>query len=344
QLRKQNQSLQATLRAGENEQKLLRQALDTSQQHLPELEKTIAVLTAKLQSAGVSQKALADSQSEADQLRKQNQSLQATLRTGEEEKIALNLALKESQKKAVNIESQLLLMRKQNKEKPLLSDALQKNTPTVAKQNVPMTSDELRDYALGAFWAQEMTTLMKSKEAYGYQIARQQVLSGITDMVNGHLKVPKEKLINVLQALDKGSSEREEQIRATARNEGRQLIQHFHKLSGVQQASEGYYYLVIDKGAGSIKTTDIVAVTIRESLANGKVISDMNAKGTVLELRLSKFPSLFKSAISHVNNHGRLQIVVPPVLAYGNNGRMPDIPPESTMVYDIQIIGVVPKK
>ena len=266
------------------------------------------------------------------------------MHTGEEEKIALNLALKESQKKNVNIESQLLLMRKQNKEKPLLSDVLQKNTLTIAKQNVPMTSDELRDYALGAFWAQEMTALMKSKEAYGYQIARQQVLSGITDMVNGHLKVPKEKLINVLQALDKGSSEREEQIRATARDEGRQLIQHFHKLAGVKQASEGYYYLVIDKGAGSIKATDIVAVTIRESLANGKVISDMNAKGTVLELRLSKFPSLFKSAISHVNNHGRLQIVAPPVLAYGNNGRMPDIPPESTMVYDIQVVGVVPKK
>ncbi|MBE4916870.1 FKBP-type peptidyl-prolyl cis-trans isomerase, partial [Enterobacter cloacae complex sp. P4RS] len=53
-----------------------------------------------------------------------------------------------------------------------------------------------------------------------------------------------------------------------------------------------------------------------------------------------KYPPLFKSALSHVNNHGEIRIVVPPALAYGERGRLPDILPNSTMIYDIKVIDV----
>lgn len=44
--------------------------------------------------------------------------------------------------------------------------------------------------------------------------------------------------------------------------------------------------------------------------------------------------------LSVLNNHGEVRIVVPPQLAYGEEGRLPDIPPDSTMVYDIKIVDV----
>ncbi|MBB3324128.1 FKBP-type peptidyl-prolyl cis-trans isomerase [Atlantibacter sp. RC6] len=110
----------------------------------------------------------------------------------------------------------------------------------------------------------------------------------------------------------------------------------------MKRASLGYYYLIVDKGTGKIKNNDTVAVTMRESLPNGKVINDMSKKGSVLALPLNQFPPLFKSAISQVNNHGELRIVVPPELAYGEKGSMPDIPPNSTMIYDIKVVDVSP--
>jgi len=96
----------------------------------------------------------------------------------------------------------------------------------------------------------------------------------------------------------------------------------------------------VNKGETKIKGSDTVALTMRESLVNGKVINDMAEKGTVLTLPLDRFPPLFKSAISKVNNLGELRIVVPPELAYGEAGNMPDIPPHSTMIYDIKIVGM----
>ncbi|MNF15415.1 putative FKBP-type peptidyl-prolyl cis-trans isomerase [compost metagenome] len=44
-----------------------------------------------------------------------------------------------------------------------------------------------------------------------------------------------------------------------------------------------------------------------------------------------------------INKQGRLQMVVPPELAYGEEGSTPDIPPNATMVYDIQVMDVNPQ-
>ncbi|WP_446717716.1 FKBP-type peptidyl-prolyl cis-trans isomerase [Erwinia sp. OLCASP19] len=43
------------------------------------------------------------------------------------------------------------------------------------------------------------------------------------------------------------------------------------------------------------------------------------------------------TAYLHLKNHGSLTMVVPPVLAYGDEGYPPQIPPGATMVYTVRI-------
>lgn len=79
---------------------------------------------------------------------------------------------------------------------------------------------------------------------------------------------------------------------------------------------------------------------MKETLAGGRVIQDMDRSGKVLSQPLSAFPPLFREAIGYLKNHGSLTMVVPSALAYGEAGYPPQIPPNATMVYQLRIVDV----
>lgn len=203
----------------------------------------------------------------------------------------------------------------------------------------PTSADEIRDYAVGAYWGQEMESMINKKAAEGYHLAWQVILSGASDMMNNRLTVKKEKLAAVLYQLYK-SSEKKTDSSSSVQDEGSRFLENYSREPGVKRSTMGYYYKVLEKGAGKIREGDTVAVVIRESLWNGKVINDMNEKGKVLVLSLNKYPALFKSVIRMMNNHGIAQIAVPPELAYGQKGRPPLIPANAVMLYQIKVVNV----
>ncbi|MBE4916876.1 hypothetical protein INF70_22005, partial [Enterobacter cloacae complex sp. P4RS] len=143
------------------------------------------------------------------------------------------------------------------------------------KRAIPNSPDEIRDYALGAYWAQEMMGMISEKEGYGYHINYQQVLNGADDKMHNQLKVPQEKLVSVLKTLYAESKKREETVTKLSDNEGKKFLQQFSSLTGVKRDPAGFYYLIAEKGKGKISSSDTVAVAMRESLSNGKVIDDM---------------------------------------------------------------------
>ena len=342
----------ATL-SGAQDQKVqqMQKALQESQKQAADDQKQIAGLTSEQalskKAATETQKVLTESQSKIKALEKQlvDSALAQSVKDKSLQEAQQKLADNQKQSEALTAKWQEASKQLEAQTKQLAD--LQKAQPEVAKTGKPQTKNEIRDYALGAFWAQEIIGMMKNKEGDGYRIAKQQVLNGMTDELNNQLKLSKEDLVSVLKELDQSSQAKEKSLATEAMSQGNEYLTQFSKKAGVKRASLGYYYLIADKGVGKIASSDTVAVTMRESLTNGKVISDMTKKGTVLALPLSQFPPLFKSAISQVNNRGELRIVVPPELAYGEKGSLPEIPPNSTMIYDIKIIDVThnpPKK
>lgn len=181
-------------------------------------------------------------------------------------------------------------------------------------------------------------------EADGLVLSRQHVASGVSDFLQGKFKIPKEKMVASLKEMDKEvTSHPSDAKKEVAEDKGQNYMTSFSKQPGAKKAEMGYYYRVTAKGKGKIEKTDTVAIVVKESLAGGKVIKDMSKMGKALVLPLDKFPPLFQSAIMKINKQGRLQMVVPPELAYGEEGSAPDIPPNATMVYDIQVMDVNPQ-
>lgn len=213
------------------------------------------------------------------------------------------------------------------------------SSPHTPATYTPKSADEIRDYAIGAYWGQEMEGMINKKAAEGYHLAWQGVLRGASDMMNNQLTVKKETLAAVLHQLYK-ASEKSTETSSSDQDEGGHFLENFSKEPGVKRSAMGYYYKVLEKGKGKISEGDTVAVVIRESLWNGTVINDMNKKGKVLVLPLNKYPALFKSIIRLMNNHGVEQVAVPPELAYGQKGRPPLIPANAVMLYQIKVVSV----
>lgn len=213
------------------------------------------------------------------------------------------------------------------------------SSPHTPATYTPKSADEIRDYAVGAYWGQEMEGMINKKAAEGYHLAWQVVLSGASDMMNNQLTVKKETLAAVLHQLYK-TSEKTTETTSSDQDEGSHFLENFSKEPGVRRSAMGYYYKVLEKGTGKISEGDTVAVVIRESLWNGTVINDMDEKGKVLVLPLNKYPALFKSIIRLMNNHGVEQVAVPPELAYGQKGRPPLIPANAVMLYQIKVVSV----
>ncbi len=308
----------------------LQAALDASQQQLAANSKQLAENNKKLAGVTESQTAKEKTLAEATVL----------LKTRDETIKGLQHNAQQAAKNSETVKAELQeAQKKLDAQSRQLAD-LQKAPMPVASGEMPKTKDEIRDYALGVYWAHEIANMIKSKESLGYRIGQQQVLNGVTDLIHNQLKIPQQELLETLKELDQQSQDKEKDVATAAKTEGKAFMTRFSKTAGVKRDPMGYYYMIVNKGETKIKGSDTVALTMRESLVNGKVINDMAEKGTVLTLPLDRFPPLFKSAISKVNNLGELRIVVPPELAYGEAGNMPDIPPDSTMIYDIKIVGM----
>ncbi|MNV65654.1 putative FKBP-type peptidyl-prolyl cis-trans isomerase [compost metagenome] len=148
---------------------------------------------------------------------------------------------------------------------------------------------------------------------------------------------------SALKAADAALQQAQQQRQQAIRGEGKTYLADFAKQPGVQKDALGFYYRVDYAGSGQINANDNVDIVVRESLPDGQVIKDMDLAGTTISLPLSQYPPLFRAAIGKLNKHGSMTLVVPPVLAYGDKGSPPAIPPGATMIYTLRVADVLPQ-
>jgi FKBP-type peptidyl-prolyl cis-trans isomerase len=238
--------------------------------------------------------------------------------------------LEESNDNANKKGQELVLLTKKNKE----SEKEFSDLKAGLLVSPPDTDEEKKAYSLGANWGQEIIDALNQLENNHVKLNLQQVSSGVNDAIKNELKLPRESIAKILTELTLFVSGNSDDAK---RKPDDSFTSAFVKTKGVKKSPMGYYYLIQEKGTSTIKDSDVVEVTVKESLPDGKVIKDMAETGRTLTLPLDKFPPLFSSAIGLIGDQGKIKMVVPPELAYGEQGRPPEIPPASTMVYEVTV-------
>jgi FKBP-type peptidyl-prolyl cis-trans isomerase FkpA len=108
-----------------------------------------------------------------------------------------------------------------------------------------------------------------------------------------------------------------------------------YKLNYLKTES-GLYYQVLATGIGdTILPTDEVSFTYKGKLLNG-VSFDENHKDNPITFKVSKLILAWQEAMFYVKNGGKIKLIVPPQLGYGDSD-IDKIPPNSILYFEMEV-------
>ncbi len=141
-------------------------------------------------------------------------------------------------------------------------------------------------------------------------------------------------------------SKREKELLSTASKNQEQAASFYAQLNqkeNVRKSPTGLFYEI--EAEGSIprpKPEDSVTVHYKGQLINGDVFDSSYARGAPATFSLDRVIPGFREGLQLVGKGGRIKLYIPPELGYGNND-IPGIPPGSTLIFEIEVLDVLPQ-
>ncbi|WP_373820287.1 FKBP-type peptidyl-prolyl cis-trans isomerase [Glaesserella sp.] len=202
-------------------------------------------------------------------------------------------------------------------------------------------------YAVGVLMGKNIEGVIESqKDIFSYNQDR--ILAGVQDTLKKSGKLTDEDLQKQLKALDTYLQEQEDKILAERSKStieaGDKYRAEYEKKSGVKKTASGLLYKIEKAGEGdSPKAEDSVKVHYKGTLPDGTVFDSSYDRGEPIEFQLSQLIPAWVEAIPMLKKGGKMEIVVPPKLGYGDR-QAGKIPANSTLVFEIELLDFSPAK
>jgi len=104
----------------------------------------------------------------------------------------------------------------------------------------------------------------------------------------------------------------------------------------------GLKYQVMNQGTGTVspKPTDKVTVHYTGTLLDGTVFDSSVQRGQPLSFSLNRVIAGWTEGLQLMKVGDKFKFEIPPNLAYGAAGAPPAIPPNSTLVFEVELLGI----
>jgi len=113
---------------------------------------------------------------------------------------------------------------------------------------------------------------------------------------------------------------------------------------GVVTLPSGLQYKVLKEGTGPKPTAqDVVLCNYRGTLIDGTEFDSSYKRGEPLKIPVGGVIKGWTEALQLMPVGSKWQLVIPPDLAYGDRGAGEDIGPNSTLVFEVELVSIEPK-
>jgi FKBP-type peptidyl-prolyl cis-trans isomerase len=112
--------------------------------------------------------------------------------------------------------------------------------------------------------------------------------------------------------------------------------------SAMITTASGLKYQVLKKGTGTVspKATDTVKVHYHGTLLNGTVFDSSVQRGEPISFPLNGVIPGWTEGVQLMKVGDKFKFEIPPNLAYGAASPSPQIPPNSTLVFEVELLGI----
>lgn len=224
---------------------------------------------------------------------------------------------------------------------------------TATSQNTTATSNQkFKDenqqvaYALGASIGRYIDNSLQQQNELGINLDKKILLQGFQDVLADKGKLSDEEISKTLEAFTIQVKEAEKKQIAKIAGEngakGKAFRDDFAKKPGVKKTASGLLYRVELAGSGSApKDDDTVVVNYKGTLIDGKEFDNSYQRNEPLSFRVDRTIQGWIEGLKYIRKGGKIELVIPPDLAYGETGR-PGIPPNSTLMFQVELLDIKP--
>ncbi|MGH8094455.1 MAG: FKBP-type peptidyl-prolyl cis-trans isomerase [Chthoniobacterales bacterium] len=172
--------------------------------------------------------------------------------------------------------------------------------------------------------------------------------AGIKDGLSGNKPLLTEDQVKeVMGTFQKDMMEKQATARKAAGEknaaEGKKFLEENKKKEGVKTTASGLEYKVLKEGTGATpKANDTVKVNYRGTTIDGKEFDSSYKRGQPATFPVNRVIKGWTEGLQLMKAGSKYQFFVPADLAYGERGAGSDIGPESTLIFDVELLDVVP--
>jgi FKBP-type peptidyl-prolyl cis-trans isomerase FkpA len=113
------------------------------------------------------------------------------------------------------------------------------------------------------------------------------------------------------------------------------------KEPGAQVMPSGLVFRSLKEGSGpSPQASDKVRVHYRGTLPDGKEFDSSYARGQPAEFPLDRVIKCWTEGVQKLKVGGKARLTCPPGIAYGERGAGGTIPPNATLHFEVELLGI----
>lgn len=184
-------------------------------------------------------------------------------------------------------------------------------------------------------------------KSQGLEISPEVLAQAIEDTLSGNkTRLSDDEARQVITALQQEIMQhREEQAQKAAGEnlkEAESFLEKNAKATGVKQTESGLQYIVLQEGKGKTpKATDKVKVHYTGTLLNGEKFDSSYDRGEPATFGVNAVIKGWTEALQLMKEGGKLKIFIPPSIGYGERGAGARIPPNSALIFEVELIEVL---
>jgi FKBP-type peptidyl-prolyl cis-trans isomerase len=196
------------------------------------------------------------------------------------------------------------------------------------------------------------TDVQKASYAIGQQIGQnlkqqniefdaEALAMSLKDVSKGEKsKMKPEEMQAALMKLQESTMKKQNEAGEKNKKEGADFLEKNKTAPGIKVTASGLQYQVLKDGTGKTPSkTDTVKAHYKGTLINGEQFDSSYDRGQPSEFPVTGVIAGWTEALQLMKTGAKWKLFIPSELAYGSSGR-PGIPPNSVLVFEIELVGI----